>query len=278
MRRASSSSPDREITERDSAPAAREAGFTARRPTKSAHQLADPPSVRKEDQDEARRKFKAEFAERCVTLRGRRPVADVAAQLGVHRNTLWNIERGETLPDAFELTRLAEIYRTTVSAMLGHTQLGSWAERSEHAVQVDNFVFVPHFDVQASAGHGSFQDVGNVVAMRPFDSGYIRGELGISHEDIGLCGVTGNSGEPILHSRDTVLVDFRDRSVMIEGLHIVRLDGLPLLKKLQRLPGKVLRVSSNNEEYAPFDIIGGEDNQRDFEVIGRVRWAGVTFR
>lgn len=234
--------------------------------------------IKKDEAKAARKAFMLEFGARCEQLRGKTPVADIAAELGVHRNTVWNIERGESLPDAYEVVRLAQIFRTTVPALLGMTDVANWAERSEHAVQIDNYIFVPHFDIQASAGTGSFQDVGHVVTMRPFDAGYIRGELGITHDDIGLCGITGNSGEPILHSRDTVMVDFRDTSVMTEGLHIVRLDGLPLLKKLQRLPGKVLRVSSNNDSYAPFDIVGGEDSQRDFEVIGRVRWAGVTFR
>lgn len=213
-----------------------------------------------------------------VQLRGKIQVSEVAAKLGVHRNTIWNIEGGKSLPDAYELLQLAELFHTSVGALLGRPEQSLVPERSTQAVEMENFVFVPHFDIQASAGSGSFQDIGHVTAMRPFDSAYIRGELGIGHDDLGLCGVIGNSGEPVLHSGDTVLVDFHDRSVMVEGLHIVRMDGMPLLKKLQRLPGKVIRVSSHNPAYAPFDVVADEESQRDFEVIGRVRWAGLSFR
>jgi transcriptional regulator with XRE-family HTH domain len=34
-------------------------------------------------------------------------------QSGVHRNTIWNMERGDSLPDAFELQLLAKEYNTT---------------------------------------------------------------------------------------------------------------------------------------------------------------------
>jgi phage repressor protein C with HTH and peptisase S24 domain len=92
-----------------------------------------------------------------------------------------------------------------------------------------------------------------------------------------MCSVTGTSAMPDLKPRDTVMVDLRDRSVANEGLHIVRLDDALMLKKLQRLPGKVLRVSSKNPEYPPFEIRSFEESQRDFEVIGRVRWGGITY-
>jgi transcriptional regulator with XRE-family HTH domain len=45
-------------------------------------------------------------------------VGDAAAQVGVHRNTLWNIERGDTLPNAFDLELMARVYKTSSSTLL----------------------------------------------------------------------------------------------------------------------------------------------------------------
>jgi phage repressor protein C with HTH and peptisase S24 domain len=139
-------------------------------------------------------------------------------------------------------------------------------------------VYVPHFDVSVSAGNGVFCDVEQVIAMRPFEAAFIRVVLGIAHNELVLVSVVGNSMEPLLRSRDTTMLDLRDNDVHTEGIHAIRLDGALMLKKLQRLPGKVLRVSSANSEYAPFEIDGSDDeSQRDFAVLGRVRWGGVTF-
>lgn len=209
-------------------------------------------------------------------------IADVAERLGLHRNTIYNIERGVALPDTFELEVIAQLYGTSPARLLGDQHQGAArpagaVARSATATQLDGFVYVPLFDIRVSAGNGAFNDVESVIAMRPFDENFIRNDLGIAHNNIAMSAVVGNSMEPWLHSKDTVLTDLNDKEVLTEGVHIVRLDGALLVKRLQRLPGKVLRVSSFNPAYEPFDIQGREDADRDFVVIGRVRWGGITF-
>ena len=231
---------------------------------------------------EARTAFMGQFGQRCKMARGAREINDVAATVGVHRNTIWNIERGDSLPDAFELEVLAKEYNTTPTYLLGGERQGkaqpsAMVAKGVRAVQVDAFIYVPLFDPRSSAGKGAFNDIESVVAMRPFDAHFIRYDLGIAHNDIAMSMVVGVSMEPWLHSKDVVLTDLQDHAALTEGIHIVRLDGALLVKKLQRLPGKILSVSSYNQVYESFDIQGHEDPDRDFAVLGRVRWAGVTF-
>ncbi len=214
-------------------------------------------------------------------------ISQVADRLGVHRNTIWNIERGDSLPDAFELDLLAAAYGTTAERLLhGGDDAQEQATEEQglpnavHAVPHGRFVYVPHFDVTASAGKGDlFNDLESVKAMRPFDQSYIRGELGLAHDELGLISVFGNSMEPRLASGDTVLVDLRAGYEMFtDGIHVVRLDESLLVKQVQRLPGKVFRIRSLNPDYEPFDIKTSEEADRDFAIIGRVRWGGVTIK
>lgn len=58
------------------------------------------------------------LGQRCRAARGRMEVGDAAAMVGVHRNTLWNIERGDTLPNAFDLELMARVYKTSASTLL----------------------------------------------------------------------------------------------------------------------------------------------------------------
>jgi len=238
-------------------------------------------AVAKELRNSARDEYMRQFGQRCKLARGSMQVDDVASMIGVHRNTIWNIERGQSLPDAFELEVIAKAYKTTLVKLLegvsDKAPSASRIEKSVRAVEQDGFVYVPLFNIKVSAGNGAFSDIEAVITMRPFDANYIRYELGIAHNNIAMTTVIGTSMEPWLHSKDTVLTDLNDCEVVTEGVHIVRLDGALLVKKLQRLPGKVLRVSSFNPAYEPFDIQGHEDADRDFAVIGRVRWGGVTF-
>jgi len=231
-----------------------------------------------------RGQFMAALGERCRAARGALEVSHVATVLGVHRNTIWNIERGDSLPDAFELERLATLYKTSAEHLLTGAQVPKGAaeglKKNTRAVQLGDFIYVPHFDVQASAGPGNlFDQVESVTKMRPFDQSYIAGELGIGHDAIALITVIGSSMEPLLHSRDTVLVDLRSaHEVFNDGIHVIRLDGALLVKQVQRLPGKSFRIRSLNPDYEPFEVRGTEDTERDFAIIGRVRWAGVTIK
>jgi len=237
----------------------------------------------KDERLAARKAFMRVFGQSCRQAResARLDINEVASKMGVHRNTVWNIERGDSLPDAFDLEILAHIYGKSVADLMATSKRESGAAtaiaKSLRAQNSGGYVYVPEFDVKASAGNGFFNDIESVVTMRPFDESFIRGELGIRHEDLGLLKVIGQSMEPDLRSRDTVLVDLNDRNVVTDGIHILRLDGALLIKKVQRLPGKVLRVSSSNSAYESFDISGDDENSRDFQVLGRIRWAGVTF-
>lgn len=232
---------------------------------------------------EIRDAFMLAFGQQCRLAREKvgMEIGDAAHKLGMHRNTVWNIERGDSLPDILVLEMLARIYQTTPTQLLssaGSRSAGAVGmAKNVRAVQEGGYIYVPEFDVHASAGNGFFNDLESVVAMRPFDESYIRGELGIQHDEIALIKVIGRSMEPDLRSRDTTLVDLQDRDVLTEGIHILRLDGALLIKKVQRLPGRVLRVSSSNPSFESFDIHGNDDADRDFAVLGRVRWAGVTF-
>ncbi|HET7159042.1 MAG TPA: LexA family transcriptional regulator [Burkholderiales bacterium] len=228
-----------------------------------------------------RKEFMSRFGDRCRAARGKKSIVEAAAAMGVHRNTISNFETGLSLPDAYDLERLAKLYGTTSGALLGeeaHATAGSIAKSTE-AIEVDEFVYVPLFDIKVSAGNGHtmFSDVETVLEMRPFPQGYIRRDLGIWHNEIALVTVVGSSMEPELHSRDVALLDRRDREVNSEGTHAIRLDSALLIKKLQRLPNRRLRVISANSAYDPFEIQGTEDKDRDFEVLGRVRGGVVIF-
>lgn len=238
---------------------------------------------------------------RIKAARGALSQKQLADLVGVHFNTIGKLEKGHS-PDAKTLLAVAKA--TDVSAawlLLGepHSMRGyvppttdmpvadhdapkaslegaAVVERKVTAVEAGSYIYVPHFDIQASAGPGFFNDVENVIAMRPFERGYIRSKLGISHNELALINIVGRSMEPLLHSGDVSMIDRRDREGSVEGVHVIRVDGALMVKSIQRRPGRVLRVSSRNLDYDAFELVPDEDNQRDFEILGRLRWAGIT--
>jgi phage repressor protein C with HTH and peptisase S24 domain len=231
------------------------------------------PSIKKDASD-----YDRDLGDRIRVCRGLMSRAMLATKLGVHINTVAKLERGDTSPDASQIQQISKVGNRSIEWLVtGREQDESSLVNETSAVTSGRFVYVPHFDVLASAGAGNvFEKIELVLAMRPFDDGYIRNQLGISHNQLALINVIGNSMEPLLRSNDTVLLDMRSNDIPNEGMHVIRLDGALLVKQLQFLPGKILRVSSANQDYMPFDIKADEDSDRDFSIIGRVRWCGVT--
>lgn len=106
----------------------------------------------------------------CRGLAGMRPILHGQFETALS-NWLWNIERGDSLPDAFLLEVLAAEYGTTATFLLEGEQHETvqrleTVRKNVEAVQVDGFVYVPLFDINVSAGGGAFNDIEAVIATR----------------------------------------------------------------------------------------------------------------
>lgn len=142
-----------------------------------------------------------------------------------------------------------------------------------------NYVYIPLYDVAARAGiNGTVVEHEPVVDVLAFRDEFIRQELHAAPEDLLLLFIEGDSGVPDLHPGDIALVNKTDTSARREGTYILRMDGALLVKRLQRLPGSLLKVSSRNEAYEPFTVnLSALNDGNDFSIIGRVVWACRRF-
>lgn len=74
--------------------------------------------------------------------------------------------------------------------------------------------------------------------------------------------------EPTLRDGDEILVD-RTARPMRAGIHVIRLDDMLLVKRLEPGPGGILRVISDNGAYPRI-----ERPAHEVEIVGRVVWKG----
>jgi len=80
--------------------------------------------------------------------------------------------------------------------------------------------------------------------------------------------VAGDSMEPVLREGDEILVDRTPRPLR-DGVHVVRVDGAVLVKRLDTGRPGTIALISDNHAYRPLDLPAAE-----VEVIGRVVWKG----
>ncbi|MEQ6292575.1 helix-turn-helix transcriptional regulator [Vogesella sp. GCM10023246] len=139
-------------------------------------------------------------------------------------------------------------------------------------VDLGEFVFIPRYNLQAAAGHGAATDGEKPLFSMAFRKYWIEHYLRANPADLSVISVKGDSMEGVLNNRDVILLNRADTQAS-GGLYVLRLDGDLVVKRVQRLPGNRLRVSSANEAYAPFEV-DMNDTPSDFAVIGRVVWFG----
>lgn len=126
---------------------------------------------------------------------------------------------------------------------------------------------IPRLPLGASAGPGTLAtDLAPVDRLR-FSARWLR-QQGLEPGMLSVIEVEGDSMEPTLRDGDEILVDRSPRPLR-SGLHVIRLDDVLLVKRLEPGPAGTLRVISDNPAYARM-----ERPMAEVSVLGRVVWKG----
>ena len=126
---------------------------------------------------------------------------------------------------------------------------------------------IPRLPLGASAGPGTVAlDPAPIDRLR-FSGRWLR-QQGLEPGMLSVIEVEGDSMEPTLRDGDEILVDRAPRPLR-SGLHVIRLDDVLLVKRLEPGPSGTLLVISDNPAYPRM-----ERARADVAVLGRVVWKG----
>lgn len=203
---------------------------------------------------------------------------DFAAPIGITDAYISDIEKGKKYPSVPILQLIAvthQINRTWLET--GNGPMFAWqpspnketrlTPKQLQAQSHDGYAYLP-----ACRKHDPSK-ADEIVDSLAFKKEWLISELRLNPADLYLMNVEDDSMIPCLSPGDLVLVNHQESKVVRDGIYVVRLDGILLIKRLQRLPGNQVNVSSENQVYEPFTV--DLDKQvGDFTIIGRVVWAG----
>ncbi|MBU6394945.1 MAG: transcriptional regulator [Sphingomonadales bacterium] len=126
---------------------------------------------------------------------------------------------------------------------------------------------IPRLPLGASAGPGTLaQDSAPTDRLR-FSGRWLR-QQGLEPAMLSVIEVEGDSMEPTLRDGDEILVDRSPRPLR-SGLHVIRLDDVLLVKRLEPGSAGTLLVISDNPAYPRM-----ERPRAEVAIIGRVVWKG----
>jgi bacteriophage CI repressor helix-turn-helix domain len=150
---------------------------------------------------------------------------------------------------------------------------GTATDTLVNPVNLDEFVFIPRYDVYAAAGHGYPAEDDKPLFCMAFRRYWIENYVTRQIDKLSVIAVKGDSMEGVLNHGDNILVNHAETTPR-DGLYVIRIDNDLFVKQIQKLPGKLL-VKSSNPAYEPFEIDLNDDSQ-NVAIIGRVEWYGRT--
>lgn len=193
---------------------------------------------------------------------------DVAAYFGVNPQMIYNWKaRGTTPLDQCVRLRLEKgVSLDWLLLGLGEGEVDS---DYQAGLKDRDYTEVPLYDVEASAGNGSFFDEEHISSYLKFRKDWLTRE-GLHEKDLVAVRVSGDSMEGTLTDGDTVVIDCSKKKP--DGVFAIRIGDALRIKRLQMMADGSLRVSSDNAMYQP-EVIHPE-NLNQVKIIGQCYWRG----
>lgn len=189
--------------------------------------------------------------------------------LGSSKQTVYNWKNRGSIPIEYCVKFAAMTGRSLDWLIFGKDEQSAAGEAQGSYLIDPNYTEVPLYDVEASAGNGSFFEDEKIIDYRKFSNDWLTHE-GLNKATLALIRVAGDSMDGTLHDGDTVLIDLSKRKP--DGVFALRFGDSLRIKRLQRMTDGSLRVSSDNEMYR--EEVVHPENLDQVEIIGLCHWRG----
>lgn len=192
--------------------------------------------------------------------------ASISAMLGKNPAYIQQyIRRGSPKKlDEQDRRKLADFYG------VDEQSLGGPADHQRRSVHVhSHLVEVKQMDLGASAGPGSLAD-DEFSGTMAFGPKWLK-KLCSNPAKLSLISVDGDSMDPTLCDGDDIMVDHgASESPLRDGIYVLRMDDVLLVKRLAVGPAGKISIRSDNSQYPDWDDV----DVADVNIIGRVVWTG----
>ncbi|WP_231582110.1 S24 family peptidase [Puniceibacterium sp. IMCC21224] len=135
------------------------------------------------------------------------------------------------------------------------------------ARRTDDFIRIPQYDIEASAGPGALPDAEQVAGVVSFEASFLR-NLGATPDQCSAIWAKGDSMEPTIPDGCLVIVDHSQSAVKNGCIYVLNIGGDLLVKRVRRRLDDTIELVSDNNRY-PIETVAA-DRVAQLRVIGRV--------
>ena len=194
--------------------------------------------------------------------------------ISVSRTTLQQWENGATEASLETIGLLAKLYKVSPQHLIFGEEKASEVNYSKTNYQVDQiddeYVYVPAYDIEVSAGHGSYcLGQGTPDKFLAFRKHWVTAR-GLHAKSLAAMFTKGDSMTPTIPESAAIVID-RDQNKALDGkVYVIRIDDRHYVKRTQWLIGGGLRLISDNKLYDALDITKADMEASNIEICGQV--------
>ena len=218
----------------------------------------------------------SEIGNRIKQIRGKDTQKEFAKILGFSSSYLSEVESGKTKPSLELLVRISQIANCSLHWLLtgeGFMNL----EPSEFMVkenlvsygELGEFAVIPMVDLTPRQGLGRQGIEKGAKEKYAFRRTWLQSKGNL--ENFVLFEVRGDSMEPTITDGDFVLIDRSQKQVVVSNIYALRMENTVMVKRLQPMGDRRIRVMSDNKLYESYELYLGTEN---IEIIGQAIWIG----
>ncbi|UUN96164.1 peptidase S24 [Acinetobacter bereziniae] len=191
-------------------------------------------------------------------------VSELARKTGFARNSLYNWSDKGNIP--LDKLLLLSQHGLNINFVLFDEHN---AQNTEHFDESDEFGLIPvRDDIEVSAGDGA--EVGGEEKPKyclAFRNDWLKSR-GLKAKDLYVVFARGDSMEPTLSDKDSLLVNTAERDPQDGHIYVIRSGNTLWVKRIQKLLDGTLLLISDNNLYPPMQL--NLSDNCDIEVIGKV--------
>lgn len=205
---------------------------------------------------------------------------ELAKILGISTSAVSKQRRQNKIPFTW-LAKIPKNFNISLDALYAHDSIKLKSAIENPSLPIgfslsrkDELIEIPLIEAKLSAGHGSFQVEDKIKRYFAFSSSFLHRKGNPSR--MVMMQIDGDSMEPEIRDGDIVLIDQSQTDIRLGRIFAVGFEDAIYLKRIDKLPGKVL-LKSVNPNYPPVEIILQDQTVEQFRVIGQVLWVGREY-
>ena len=202
---------------------------------------------------------------------------ELANILKVSLPTMNHYESGKRAPNSELLSQIAK----TLGCDPGWLLTGEGQAEKKEALlnepisssSINDFVLVPRYNIESSAGSGSVIHSEQLVDHLAFKASWVSKELGTDPKYLLLIHSIGDAMEPTFRSGDLLLVDRNKARMKGDGIYLINFDDGLIVKRLEWMMDGTVVIRGDNTNVSREQKLTYIEMEK-LHLLGRVVWVG----